>query len=128
MSLIECVFNHLVLPPKVPGSHDARYDNVLSDLVGRLLDGIDNLVPHLPAGQKPAIAILRDSLVASGDINAGGLLDRATLIKAFATIKERPLILYMEPQNAALVVKLENDTRYVLHPLYPRVFTYINSC
>lgn len=111
MSLIESVFNHLVLPPKVPGKHEPLYDEVSGDLVARLLDSIDNLMRHLPTEHRQAVANLRKSLVASGELNAGGCLDRVLLVKAFAGIRERPLMLYMEPQNAALIVRVANDTR-----------------
>lgn len=111
MSLIESVFNHLVLPPKVPGKYEPLYDEVSSDLFVRLLDSIDNLMPHLPTKYRPAVVNLRKSLVASGELNASGCLDRVLLVKAFANIEERPLMLYMEPQNAALIIRVANATR-----------------
>lgn len=110
MSVLESVFNHLVLPVKVPGAHDQRYNEVPRDLVGRLLDSVDVLMEQAPAKQKPTLSALRKSLVACGRLNQG-YLDRTLLVKAFATIQEQPLILYMEPQNAALILRMENDAR-----------------
>lgn len=105
MSAFESVFNHLVLPPKVPGTHDIHYAAVSRDLVDRLVDGVDFLTKHVPAEQKPALVTLGRSIGTCGRINRG-YLDKALLVKAFATIEEQPLILHMETQNAALVIRL----------------------
>lgn len=118
MALIESVFNHLVLPPKVPGAHDQRYDEVSRDLVERLLDSVDSIAKHVPASQKQALATLSNSLVVYDKLNRG-YLDKLSLVNAFSTIQEQPLILYMEPQNAALIVRLEHDARWVGFSLSP---------
>lgn len=113
MSLLESVFNHLVLPPKVPGAHDPRYDDVFSDLVERLLDSVDHVAKCVPHQQKPELSILNQTLLTCKQLNSGSL-EKSFLIKAFATIQERPLILYMEPQNAALILRLEAGARLVI--------------
>lgn len=110
MSLLESVFNHLVLPPKVPGNHDERYREVSRDLVDRLLDSVDFLVNHVPANQQPALFSLRKSLINCGKLNRG-YLDKLSLLEAFPAVQNQPLILYVEPQNAALLMRLEKGSR-----------------
>lgn len=94
----------------MPGAHDQLYDDVSSDLIDRLLDGVDILSEKLPSHYNFALSTLRMSLSKSGPLNCGHL-SRTSLMEAFKTIEEQPLILHMERQNAAILLRLNTDAR-----------------
>ena len=51
---LEWVYNHLVLPPKVPGGQCPHLDEEAQDFVGRLFSAVDTLdKSHFPLCANP---------------------------------------------------------------------------
>lgn len=107
MASLEAVFNHLVLPPKLPGREDANLEDLSQDFVQRLLASCAKLESFVLSDLGQIISSLRHSLRVCGELNRGRL-DRKSLISAFQTIKEQPLILHVVEQNTALLIRLDN--------------------
>ncbi|KAL2277594.1 hypothetical protein FJTKL_15342 [Diaporthe vaccinii] len=101
---LERVFNHLVLPPKLPGGQDPHLDEEAQDFVERLLNAIDTLDKATHEVYAKSLSSLRQSLRLCRQLNRG-CLDRDTLVAAFKDFKGTPLILYVVEQNAALIIR-----------------------
>ncbi|KAI3400394.1 hypothetical protein diail_3411 [Diaporthe ilicicola] len=112
---LEGIFNHLVLPPKLPGGQDPHLDKETQEFVGRLVTAIETLDKATNELYTEPLSCLRRSLDVSGRLNRGSL-DRDTLIAAFQDLKSDPLILYVVEQNAALIVRQSrfNETGNVI--------------
>lgn len=100
------VFNHLVLPPKLPGTQDADPELTSDDVLGRLLHAIKTI--ERLAGQQQASAwqATRGSLHRYRSLHVRGRLDKQSLISEFRNIgHEQPLILHIVEQNVALIIQ-----------------------
>lgn len=106
MASLEAVFNHLVLPPKVPGRQDKGLENLSRDFVGRLLRSCTTLEDSAPHVFQEAFTSLKDSLRICGELNRGHL-DRQSLISALNTVEKHSLILHVVEQNVALFIRVE---------------------
>lgn len=103
--LLEGVFNHLVLPPKLPGRQDPLLEDESQDFIKRLVKAVDVLYVAVRAARNltEALASLRQSLCLCSTLNRGRL-DKDTLLAAFHKLGSEPLILYVVEQNAALLI------------------------
>ncbi|KAK8065728.1 hypothetical protein PG997_012475 [Apiospora hydei] len=105
MASLEAVYNHLVLPPKVPGGQDSDLDSIQNDILRRLLEAchcLRNITGPELEGTWEAVA---KSLKVCQQLNQGRL-DKDKLVQAFNTLdNEHVLILYVVQQNAALVIR-----------------------
>ncbi|KAH8590942.1 hypothetical protein B0O99DRAFT_690999 [Bisporella sp. PMI_857] len=105
MALLESVFNHLVLPPKLPGQRDTDLGGVEQSILARLMrtcGALENLT-----GEKfsETWASVRYSLRICLNLNRGRL-EKASLIQEFCNLQRNGLlILYVVEQNAALLVR-----------------------
>jgi hypothetical protein len=104
MTLIESVFNHLVLPPKLPAQEDVDIEDVEADILTRLIDACGTL--GTISGEELARTWLTvgNSLRVCRDLNSGRL-ERATLLREFGELDQNLLILHVTQQNAALFVR-----------------------
>lgn len=107
MASLETVFNHLVLPPKLPGRQDANLEDLSQEFVQRLSMSCTKLERVAPSALRQPISSLRHALRVCGELNHGRL-DRKSLISGFETINKQPLILHVVEQNAALLIRLDN--------------------
>lgn len=108
MSVIEALFNHLVLPPKLPSQQDSNLDGLGQQLAVRLAKAAATLTDFesCPPLVKNALADLENSLLLSEKLNRGGL-DQSSLLEAFASIETTPLIIHVVEQNAALFIRFD---------------------
>ncbi|KAK5636041.1 hypothetical protein RRF57_011753 [Xylaria bambusicola] len=124
--LLGQVFNHLVLPPEIPGSQDDDVDLVSQNVLSRLIQATEvaiNLTPETL--WQEAFRDIEDSLNICIRLNRGRL-ERNSLLQHFKNlIPGRMLILYLNEQNAGLLIR--HDERcvprpVVLHPdfLHPK--------
>ncbi|KAI0555746.1 hypothetical protein F4679DRAFT_3841 [Xylaria curta] len=104
------VFNHLVLPPKVPGAQDVHIDAVSRNILTRMIRATNtaiNLtsdVPWLEAYQN-----LQDSLQACLELNRGRL-ERSSLLKHLQTLDSgKVIILHVKEQNAGLLIRHDKN-------------------
>lgn len=113
--LLESLFNHIALPPRLPGRQDTRLDQVERALVERLLDAAVKLsrLPHNDSVDE--WESLRRSLETCKRVNFGGRLTKTSLLTALRELQGRDFIaLHITEQNAALIIRLQEDGDSVL--------------
>jgi hypothetical protein len=105
MALLESVFNHLVLPQKLPRQQDINIEEIEINVLTRLLDACDTLGEAAGPGLVEAWMTLGRSLRVCLDLNLGRL-EKASLLREFHNLRQNHLlILYVQEQNAALLIR-----------------------
>ena len=105
MTLLESVFNHLVLPPKLPEHRDTDFEGIEQNILTRLIHSCDTLGKFTGQQFGETWASVRYSLRICLDINLGRL-EKASLLQEFRNLQRNGLlILYVVGQNAALLVR-----------------------
>ncbi|KAF2647966.1 hypothetical protein K491DRAFT_722967 [Lophiostoma macrostomum CBS 122681] len=113
MSLLASVFNHLVLPPQLPGQQDEDLDGVGLDILARLTKAALTLGKLAGPDQAPAWDAVQQSLQRCHALHCLGRLDKQVLFSAFQQFdRGQPLILHVTEQNAALIIR--QDSRNVV--------------
>lgn len=112
MNVFESVFNHLVLPPKLPGQPDLDTSEIELSVLNRMICAFNTL--SRLSGQEfeekwaPIHIYIRICL-----IHNQGRIEKASLLQEFRNLQTKiPFILHMVEQNAALIIR--RDMRYVL--------------
>ncbi|EPE04337.1 hypothetical protein F503_01341 [Ophiostoma piceae UAMH 11346] len=105
MATLEQAFNHIVLPPEIPGKEDANPDDIGYDLVRRLRRACDALKSITGSSFQQGWQLLDAALEGSQHI-IGGPLTKSNLYPIFAQVaKENGFAcLHMKEQNAALIM------------------------
>ncbi|KAI1132344.1 hypothetical protein F5Y10DRAFT_294105 [Nemania abortiva] len=108
LSLLGSVFNHLVLPPKIPGAQDSNVEAISDRVLLRMIHATDTamaLTTDMP--WRKQYEDLRDSLQACLELNRGHL-EQGSLVKHFRKLDlGKTIILYLNEQNAGLLVRLD---------------------
>lgn len=107
-ALIESVFNHVALPPQLPG----KYDRAIEETEGALLDYLlaacrtaRELTSNRLAGQWHWDCIYR-SLQTCKMINIGGKINKAILLNECQSLgRKEVLLLHVTKQIAGLLVR-----------------------
>ncbi|RYP29500.1 hypothetical protein DL767_006690 [Monosporascus sp. MG133] len=108
MHLLHAVFNHLVLPPQLPGAQDANIEDVSHDVLARIIRACKTINASVDAPWSEAFRSLEASFEACLALNSGRL-EKSTMLKHFSNLQpNHMLILYVVEQNAALLVRREN--------------------
>ncbi|KAF4631564.1 hypothetical protein G7Y89_g6567 [Cudoniella acicularis] len=109
MALLESVFNHLVLPPKLPGHRDIDFESIEHSILTRLIRTCDTLGKFTGEQFRETWASVRYSLRICLNINRGRL-EKASVLQEFCNLQRNGLlILYVVEQNAALLVRRHID-------------------
>ena len=112
MALLESVFNHVVLPPSLPGQLDTDIEGIEHNVLTRLIHACDTLRKFASQEDVETWTPLRDSLRVCLDLNRGRL-EKESMLENFRRLQpKRVLILFVVEQNAALLVR--RHVRYVL--------------
>lgn len=106
MAFLESVFNHLVLPPKLPGHRDIDIEGIEQSILTRLIRTCDTLHELTDQQQfKETWASVRYSLRICLNVNLGRL-EKASILQEFYNLQRNGLlILHVVEQNAALLVR-----------------------
>ncbi|KAJ3568031.1 hypothetical protein NPX13_g6562 [Xylaria arbuscula] len=114
--LLGQVFNHLVLPPEIPGSQDDDVDLVSQNVLSRLIQATEVAINLQPETLwQEAFRDIEDSLNVCFRLNRGRL-ERSSLLQHFKNlIPGRMLVLYLNEQNAGLLIRY--DERCVPRPV-----------
>lgn len=104
--MMEGLFNHLVLPPKLPGKQDNTEGELPQEFVKYLLKSVTTLASVAPPNYRDALSVLQQSLRVCGELNHGRL-DRTTLLASFDGINKCPVALHVVEQNAAVIIRLD---------------------
>ncbi|KAI1817158.1 hypothetical protein GGS20DRAFT_582854 [Poronia punctata] len=117
MGLLESIFNHLVLPPNIPGSQDNDIDLVSREVLKRLIHAVKTVIKLAEdAPWKDAFQNLCISLETCLELNTC-FLERTCLSNHLrGLVPGQMLILYVNEQNAGLLVRHETqgDEEYVI--------------
>lgn len=105
MTLLESVFNHLVLPPRLPGHQDEGLGEVEQCILTRLISACDSLIQLTGEQFEDTWASLRHSLSVCRNLN-WGRLEQTSLRQEFCNLQPNVLlILYVVEQNAAILLR-----------------------
>ena len=99
MALLEVVFNHLVLPPKLPEHRDKAIEGIQQCILSRLIWSCDTLGKVTGPQYEETWASIRHSLRVALSVNLGRL-EKTAMLQEFGL-----LILYVVEQNAALLIR-----------------------
>ena len=105
-SIWNSLVNHIALPPRLPGKQDSRLDKLEQALTERLQDAsrsLRDLTSNQFGGDWDCI---RRVLLTCKIINAGGKLNKASLLTVFRELQGNDLlILHVAEQNAGILVR-----------------------
>ncbi|KAK0708687.1 hypothetical protein B0H67DRAFT_686703 [Lasiosphaeris hirsuta] len=109
MDSVHSIFNHLVLPPKLPGHEDSTVQALSQDVLTRLINACKRLVPLTSQPLSEAFKTLQTSLAASQEINSS-FINKISTLQHFRDLDpHRLLIFHVVEQNAALLVYRTGD-------------------
>ncbi|KAF2494893.1 hypothetical protein BU16DRAFT_590135 [Lophium mytilinum] len=109
--LLESLFHHVVLPPRVPGKRDGKRADIERALIDRFIDAsrvmrtLATDGPHRKAWE----SVCR-SLQTSRTCNAGGKLDKTSLRREFCSLTDREtLVLHLPEQNCGILIRRRGE-------------------
>ncbi|KAK1993934.1 hypothetical protein LX36DRAFT_728628 [Colletotrichum falcatum] len=108
------LYNHLVLPAKLPQQQDAdqQADLVKKALAERMASAA-KVMSDLPYNENPsreAWALLSQMLLASNELYRGGRVHKASLLRELENLGPSGcIILHIETQNAGLIIRRAQD-------------------
>ncbi|OCL13648.1 hypothetical protein AOQ84DRAFT_413466 [Glonium stellatum] len=105
MALLESVFNHLVLPPRLPGHRDTNIEGIQHDILTRLMRAHDTLGKFVGEEFTETWTSIHHSLRICLNINQGRL-GKTSMLREFRNLQPKSfIILYVVEQNAALLIR-----------------------
>ncbi|KAH7319411.1 hypothetical protein BKA65DRAFT_101684 [Rhexocercosporidium sp. MPI-PUGE-AT-0058] len=107
---LEDVFNHVALPPRLPGRQDFNIPTIERNLVDRLLLATSDAFSGISADGAES---LRRSLETAQGVNLNGRLTKASLIAALCSLNYTDfLLIHVSQQNAALIIRREKSSTH----------------
>jgi hypothetical protein len=105
-SSLECIFNHLILPPRLPGKRDSETEEIESHLTTLLL-GATGVLRDISSGESAeAWSCIQRSLDICNIVNEDNRLNKTSLLDAFGWLQHKDgLILQIAEQNAGLLIR-----------------------
>jgi hypothetical protein len=110
-TLMESLFNHIVLPPTLPGKPDGNRADIQRAVTERLLDA-SRVMRTLAADglYRTTWDSICRSLQTCRTCNAGGRLDKTSLRREFAALTDgETMILHLSEQNCGLLVRKRSE-------------------
>ncbi|KAI0122664.1 hypothetical protein F4814DRAFT_217495 [Daldinia grandis] len=109
MNLLQAVFNHLVLPPRLPGSQDPDIGAVSTSVLTRITLACDILISRVGPPWSGPYQSLRASFVRYFGVDAERL-EKSVLLCHFRELQPgHMLIFHLAEQNAALLIRRTNQ-------------------
>lgn len=109
-STLESLFNHVALPPRLPGEHDHKIEEIECALTVRLLSASRELRDLMYNDFGDQWDSIRRSLQTCKAVNAGGKLNKASLVTEFRSLERKDLlILHVAEQNAGLLIRRHHE-------------------
>lgn len=107
------VFNHLVLPPRLPDAEDDDVEIISDEIISRLIHATSTIKTLAGPDQASIWLMVRRLLQRCHSIHAQGRLEKKLLVSEFQGIEHnQPILLHVLEQNAALI--LRRNITYVL--------------
>ncbi|KAI1761144.1 hypothetical protein GGR53DRAFT_506736 [Hypoxylon sp. FL1150] len=108
MDLLHAVFNHIVLPPKLPGVQDPDIEAVSHNVLVCMINACNAADILVDSPWSDAFRSIRASLQACSALNQG-CLEKSTLCDHFGALEpHQVLILHVVEQNAAVLIRRED--------------------
>lgn len=112
LSMLDALYNHLVLPPLLKGVQDSNLSAVESVLLDRVHTTAVQLLAKVPGPLQSSYAALQTSLQACRSIHINCRLDRRLLSEELLKLQtDCILILHVTEQNVGLLIW--RQARYV---------------
>ncbi|KAE8322528.1 hypothetical protein BDV39DRAFT_209670 [Aspergillus sergii] len=103
---LELIFNHVVLPPRLPSQHDSPVHNIDKHIVQHALNATGTLLGQSKGKYRDAWDSLKISLELCLAVHTNGHVDRFALMEAFSKMEnDMGIILYVEKQNSGLYIQ-----------------------
>lgn len=107
-STLLSTFNHVVLPPELPGKADAQSDTVEKELICRLMAAVTVMKTKSEDDLLSTWQMIENTLKTSSLSNEDGICNKSVLIREFKKLSpENALILRVREQNAGLLIRRE---------------------
>ncbi|KAI9701732.1 MAG: hypothetical protein M1820_006360 [Bogoriella megaspora] len=107
--MLDSVFNHIVLPPKLPGGEERNLDLTEQDLISRILDACRTIRDRLSPEEYAHWDSLRRSLESSKRVNSGRKINKDSLLFELRQMLDGDfLILHVTQQNAGILLEKQN--------------------
>ena len=104
--VIEQVFNHIVLPPRLPNESDANVGLVNGCIIQHAIEAIETLSSLSENEPQNVWGLVKRSLHLCASIHDDDHIDRVNLMDAFDELKDGAnLILHISEQNAGLLIR-----------------------
>ena len=105
-TIVESVYHHTVLPPKLPGKAEGDLHNVETDLIRRLVEATSVIKRSLKDEIGSEYDTLQRCLNVSQFLNEDGRLNKSSLLEAFEDLElGDSLILHIREQNSGLIIQ-----------------------
>lgn len=107
-SVLESLFHHVALPPRLPGKRDSNI-KIETALIVLLINATRTFKEHTnnEFGEEPDD--IHRILQTCRAMNSGGQLNKTSLLTQFRTLEPNcPLILHVTEQNAGLLIGRRN--------------------
>lgn len=104
--LLNALVNHISLPPRLPGKQEEGIDEIEDALTVRLLNACRALRDLTEGELSQQWDRTRKIIQICKVVNAGGKLDKASLLSEFRALERKDLlILHVTEQNAGLLIR-----------------------
>lgn len=104
--MLDSLFYHVVLPPRLPGRQDGQLVDVEHALLTRLLLASRAVRDLVDTNFRARWDSVRRSLGISKTVNLGGKLDKGSLLNELRGLQsDEFLILHIAQQNAGLLIR-----------------------
>lgn len=105
-NVLESTFNHVVLPPRLPGKQDDQTEDVEIDLLSRLQNAFKIIESSLEGEDLAIWQAIENSLQTCGPVNKDRYVNKVALLQAFQDLKpQHAIIVRILEQNAGLIIR-----------------------
>jgi hypothetical protein len=106
-SVLQLVFNHVVLPPNLPGQHDgSRTDEVNQSLVARVLDGLSTLMSTAEHDLTLLLKGMQKTVRMCQLVNQQGFVNKRILLQGWRKMDTGDAsIVFVGQQNACILIQ-----------------------
>ncbi|KAI9734261.1 MAG: hypothetical protein M1834_002365 [Cirrosporium novae-zelandiae] len=111
-TLLESLFNHIALPPRLPGKHERSIEQIGHALIVRLLNASRFLRDLTNNEFRDQWDCIRRILQTCKTVHSGGRVNKSSLLTEFRTLEHKDLlILHITEQNAGLLIRRHHDAQ-----------------
>ncbi|KAM0427773.1 hypothetical protein ACHAPT_007229 [Fusarium lateritium] len=117
LSLSDALYNHLVLPPKLPHRRDTNFNEIEADLIDRLLASVKHIRDLPDNDSRSTWKAIERGLQATKIVHSSGHVDRDVLSRELNGLGESDfVVVHVHAQNCALFIRRAEDS--VLGPSF----------